>query len=86
MAFDCMDDCIHLKACRRIQKIGRTHRLMVPRYCTEECSCYISRDEETEYMNSYSVRKYGNECKSYATLGEILDDLEPSETVSYEKS
>jgi hypothetical protein len=42
MAFECMDDCIHLKACRRIQKIGKKHRLMVPRYCTEDCSAYQS--------------------------------------------
>ena len=42
--FECMEDCIHLKACRRIQAIGRTHRLMVPRYCTEECTAYISGD------------------------------------------
>lgn len=45
MAFDCMDDCIHLKACRRIQAIGRKHRLMVPRYCTEECTAYRNADE-----------------------------------------
>lgn len=38
--FECMDDCVHLKACRRIQAIGRKHRLLVPRYCTEECSAY----------------------------------------------
>ena len=40
MAFECMDDCIHLKACRRVQIIGRTHRLLVPRYCTEDCTAY----------------------------------------------
>lgn len=45
MAFDCMDDCIHLHACRRVQAIGKKHRLMVPRYCTEDCSCYQSKDE-----------------------------------------
>ena len=45
MAFDCMEDCIHLKACRRVQAIGRKHRLMVPRYCTEECSAYRNADE-----------------------------------------
>lgn len=40
--FDCMDDCIHLKACRRIQAIGRKNRLMVPRYCTTDCTAYVS--------------------------------------------
>ena len=45
MAFECMDDCVHLKACRRVQKIGRSHRLLVPRYCDEECSAYVGADE-----------------------------------------
>lgn len=43
--FDCMDDCIHLKACRRIQAIGRKNRLMVPRYCTTDCTAYVSRED-----------------------------------------
>ena len=42
MSFDVMEDCIHLKACRRVQAIGRKHRLMVPRYCTEDCTAYLS--------------------------------------------
>lgn len=44
MAFECMEDCIHLHACRRVQAIGKKLRLMVPRYCTEECQCYVSGD------------------------------------------
>ena len=40
--FECMEDCIHLKACRRIQAIGKKHRLLVPRYCTADCSAYVS--------------------------------------------
>ena len=42
MAFECMEDCIHLKACRRVQAIGRKHRLIVPRYCTNDCTAYQS--------------------------------------------
>ena len=53
--FECMEDCIHLKACRRIQAIGRKHRLLVPRYCTEECTAYES----------------GNSIVKVATLREI---------------
>ena len=45
MAFECMDDCIHLKACRRVQQIGKRHRLLVPRYCTKECSAYRSSQD-----------------------------------------
>ena len=51
MAFECMDDCIHLHACRRIQAIGRKYRLRVPRYCTEDCDCYLSNDSETNYVS-----------------------------------
>lgn len=40
-----MNDCIHLKACRRVQVIGRKHRLLVPRYCTEECTAYCSMED-----------------------------------------
>lgn len=83
MAFECMDDCIHLKACRRIQKIGRTHRLMVPRYCTNECSCYASRNEEVAFMSHYDAERYaervkedGYAKKSNSTLGEIIDELD----------
>lgn len=47
MAFECMDDCIHLHACRRVQKIGKSLRLMVPRYCTEDCGTYLSKDTLT---------------------------------------
>ena len=43
--FDCMDDCIHLKACRRLQKMARSMRFQLPRYCTAECSAYISGDD-----------------------------------------
>ena len=43
--FECMDDCIHLRACRRVQSIGKRLRLMVPRYCTEECSAYVGVDD-----------------------------------------
>ena len=58
MAFECMDDCIHLKACRRIQAIGKKHRLLVPRYCTEDCTAYQSRETETEYISISRAIEY----------------------------
>ena len=51
MSFEYQNDCIHLKACRRVQAIGRKHRLMVPRYCTEECTAYIGEDEITKELD-----------------------------------
>lgn len=59
--FDCKEDCIHLKACRRIQAIGRKHRLLVPRYCTDDCTAYVSGKEG----NYVSV----GEAVSYARNG-----------------
>ena len=54
--FDCMEDCIHLKACRRVQAIGRKFRLQVPRYCTEDCTAYKSGDEIVEVAKLQDVR------------------------------
>lgn len=59
--FDYMDDCIHLKACRRIQAIGRKNRLMVPRYCTTDCTAYVS-GECGNYIST-------SEAVSYARNG-----------------
>lgn len=54
--FECMNDCIHLQACRRVQAIGRKHRLLVPRYCTEECTAYRSKDDLVEVATLQDVR------------------------------
>lgn len=55
--FECMEDCIHLKACRRVQAIGRKHRLIVPRYCTENCTAYRSKDEIIEVAKIEDVQE-----------------------------
>lgn len=94
MAFECMEDCIHLKACRRIQAIGRKHRLMVPRYCTEDCTAYQSGDTVIHVATLDDVRKavdwavdeikYGqdyvnvNDIKGY-TLSDLIDMSEDEE-------
>ena len=51
----CMDDCIHLKACRRLQKIARHMRFQLPRYCTGECSAYLSGDDGSYISVSEAV-------------------------------
>ena len=42
-----MEDCVHLKACRRLQKIfkGAFYGAHVARNCNEDCSAY--QDYET---------------------------------------
>ena len=79
MSFDVMDDCIHLKACRRVQAIGRKHRLMVPRYCTEECTAYCSMDDVEEYLEDalqWAFRQ-GQKGNDYLTVTSMdgLHDL-----------
>ena len=60
---DFMDDCIHLKACRRCKKMynGRGGR-----NCTESCSAYISGDDETIAEISEVIdyaRRGAEECR-----------------------
>lgn len=90
MAFECMEDCIHLKACRRVQAIGRKYRLMVPRYCTPECTAYISR-EAGYYLTAHdawlvAVDQYDGPRDPFdvyadcdfpsVSIGAVLDELE----------
>lgn len=87
MAFECMEDCIHLKACRRIQAIGRKHRLMVPRYCDKDCTAYQSGNDggylTVEQAWEIAVSQYDGKHDPYdvyahsdfpsMTIKEILD-------------
>lgn len=41
-----MEDCIHLRACRRISKILRNDGKTFSRNCTETCTAYVSGDDE----------------------------------------
>ncbi len=90
MAFDCMEDCIHLRACRRVQAIGRKLRLQVPRYCTEDCTAYISGDAisllSAEDACAIARDQYNGPSDAYdiyapwdfptSTLGEIVNELQ----------
>lgn len=90
MAFEYMEDCIHLKACRRIQAIGKKHRLIVPRYCTEDCTAYVSGKDNCFLTadEACSVARWQYDGKSDShdvycpwdfptrTLGEIIDELQ----------
>ena len=55
--FECMNDCIHLQACRRVQAIGRKYRLNVPRYCTQDCTAYRSSEEVINVATIDDVQK-----------------------------
>jgi len=48
--FDCNEDCIHLKACRRVQKIAKAKYtgLCIPRHCDADCTCYQTLEEFLE--------------------------------------
>lgn len=64
----CMYDCIHLKACRRVQRIGKILRLNVPRYCSEECSAYVSGNS-TKFISEEDVAEMINEITIYIRSG-----------------
>lgn len=46
-----MEDCIHLRACRRLQKIAKGKGFTFARGCTADCTAYEGdyRDEDKEY-------------------------------------
>lgn len=74
-----VDDCIHLKACRRVQAIGRAHRLMVPRYCDYECNAYvgvkeIEKEIEKDIEWAFEQGKGGMDYIK-ADTGKVLDWL-----------
>lgn len=80
MAFEVMDDCIHLKACRRVQAIGKKHRLMVPRYCTAECNAYTSMDAVFETVKdaiewAFDRGKDGDDWLEVADMSGLEDLL-----------
>ena len=84
-----MQDCIHLKACRRLQKIGRGKGHSFSRDCDENCSAYISGDSEpfctvdaachvawSQYDGSHDCRDVYAHCDfPTETLGEIIERL-----------
>lgn len=53
-----MDDCIHLHACRRIQAIGKSLRLNCPRYCSDECTAYQSKNIDTGLIDVDTAVRY----------------------------
>ena len=64
-----MEDCIHLRACRRLQKIfeGKFYGARVSRQCNEDCTAYqdycdVVHDEMPAELAS--VYPYLELCKS----------------------
>ena len=88
--FDYMEDCIHLKACRRLQKIGRSKGHTFGRNCTTDCSAYLSASDgafltPSEACEVARIQYDGNSdthdiyCSwdfPSQTIGEILEELE----------
>jgi hypothetical protein len=90
MGYEYMNDCIHLKACRRLQAMEK-HK--TPRYCTPKCSAYVSGDTGN-YITVDEAISYAREGASsiesgYSgsdvycsmdlggqTIGEIVDEIQ----------
>lgn len=58
MYYDCMEDCIHLKACRRLQKLERKNGMFVPRSCNEDCTAYQSKNQDTGLITVDEALRY----------------------------
>lgn len=58
--FDCVEDCAHLKACRRISKMISSKNVQFTRGCNENCSAYVS----TRRLESDLLSKMIDLCKS----------------------
>lgn len=65
--YEYMDDCISLKACRRMQKIYNSKK---PRHCTEECSAYKNADDIISAAAEVASRIAHEAAAGYST-----DDL-----------
>ena len=51
-------DCIHLKACRRMQSIAKHFGYKLPRYCTDDCTAYISGESDYNYVTTGEAVEY----------------------------
>lgn len=61
------NDCIHLKACRRMQKICKTRlNVRIPRFCNAaECSCYQKMEvNKTRDAAKKRVQEYNDYLQS----------------------
>lgn len=80
--FDCMEDCIHLRACRRVQAIGKKHRLLVPRYCTPDCTAYISGKSEAFILAESAMYMIRRSPSGYSSDDAVVDIDSECETLS----
>ena len=56
-----IDDCIHLKACRRIMKIAKSKGFTFARSCDNECTAYQS---ESDYQSELGLYSYSDVMKA----------------------
>ena len=61
MNYSCMDDCIHLRACRRIMKIAKSKGYVFSRSCNNECTAYES---ESDYQSRLELYSYDDVMKA----------------------
>ncbi len=74
-----LDDCIHLHACRRVQRIGKSRWHNIPRYCNEDCECYKSQNEITHYVAISEAMDYARRGASLIREGYDSYDVYASE-------
>lgn len=74
MSYEYMNDCIHLKACRRLQAIAKKEKKEISRYCTSECSAYVSGNTEN-YITVDEAINYAREGASSIESGYSGSDV-----------
>lgn len=74
MSYECMYDCIHLHACRRIQYIARKCRIITPRFCDENCNCYVSGDLD-DYVTVSEAIQYARDGAEAIANGHPADRI-----------
>lgn len=76
MAWQYMEDCIHLKACRRMSKLLTSKGVHVNRGCNEECTAYINYDHFDEAVVTVGdALEYGRHVMGALQYGTSPDDM-----------
>ncbi len=64
-----MERCIHLKACRRVQAIGKKRGHQFARHCDEDCTAYVDVEKIRKEWNEdmYWAIEEGKTGLNYVT-------------------
>ena len=78
MSFEYMEDCLHLKACRRLSKVCKTQLrgASISRGCNDSCSAYLN-GAETDYISVEEAVNYARDCVARVSDADVFDVCSP---------